>query len=89
MTWVCFNSCAWCYQYLKTYVGNLAQMSLQISSFELSSFVLSWFFCVFQKAVLFGTLGNYNIIYAITSGGNYLLIIYYYRDELMIVCFGW
>jgi hypothetical protein len=41
--------------------------------FSANSFLRFHF--VFQKAVLFRTLGNYNIIYAITSGGNYLLII--------------
>jgi hypothetical protein len=69
-----FDSSAWCYQYLKIYVGNLTQMSLQMSIFEILSCVLSCFLgfstnsfpCfhfVFQKTVLFRTLRHSNIIF--------------------------
>jgi hypothetical protein len=39
--------CAWCYQYLKIYVGNLRQMSFQISIFKIlsCSFVLTLVWC--------------------------------------------
>jgi hypothetical protein len=62
-----FDSSAWCYQYLKIYIGISGQISLQILIFEILSCVLSCFHdfsensffrfqFVFQKTVLFRTL---------------------------------